>query len=963
MSLNAVALEVSDQEGDKLVTPIIDSITDGDFSALTDGGGGLSEWDLSYDAAWELGYSTLESLTTYEDWDLPTADALVEIRSLQDSGAITSSNGYTLLYAFDNDGGTKYWSSTEVIQTTNELSVPETPSIGGTLGGGKVYWVWAASSTAYIVADGWSSNLYANTWGCYGTEIDQESNNANISSGSANSSSMLNNCTDINTAAVYCEDFDNGYLGSWYLPSISALDYIYTSGLYAYLGLNTENKLYWSSTQGNADEAWVYSFGETSILTSSVTYNDWYLPSKDELKEMYNTIGNGGPEGNIGGFSGSWYWSSSEYSNNDAWLVYFGNGATNHLSKSNSNRVRAIRTANTFPSSKPIGDTHEGGIIFYKSGSTCLIAEPEDVEGTHWWGCRGTLLGVNGTAIGTGQQNTLDIISGCPHEQYKVGAEAAIECDAFIQINETHTTYTSGSHLVSKDGIMVNGQTQIFTRPVRHYEYNVVTPQAFAVNTNEYGTGFRDPEEKAKSGTYRIRPVKTVSVLVSEGVYNVGDSLRGGKVFHRVVTTETEGETQTLQIVANSDANSAKWNCPAEWNTTGMSVSGVAASAFATDQMRDSSCTGSTEATDSCDGHSEEGVESANTTWGLISNSASWQPIYIRQLCTHIGQDYILNITVENFDGGVLKIGGEKFYSDYPAAYDYYGTITTSGTYAFPFTSDSELLHIQSSQGASGSFTGVITSISLVHDNIIHSYENAVGIVFPAIHYDSNSIDLGSSEHSETQVLELKAGWNLFSLWIDADGAYNGEGASFWDANEEEYGKDIWDVMSSGVNEAAWEEVIIIKDNNGFAILPQWSFNGIGNFTNGQGYQVKVTNDCTFTFRGNPIHTEDASGNQVYGMTLVLYGGWNIIAAPWMPELIEIEEGAGTTTGYNAEDFFDPVIDDLIIAKNNEGNAYLVEWDFNGIGQLLSGQGYQVKMAGIATDGNTYYIDATYTPG
>ena len=75
-------------------------------------------------------------------------------------------------------------------------------------------------------------------------------------------------------------------------------------------------------------------------------YSDWYLPSKDELKEMYNTIGNGGSEGNIGGFETSdwpYCWSSSEGYHGVAWGVYFGNGATYTNYKHYSYRVRVIR--------------------------------------------------------------------------------------------------------------------------------------------------------------------------------------------------------------------------------------------------------------------------------------------------------------------------------------------------------------------------------------------------------------------------------------------------------------------------------------------------------------------------------------------------------------------------------------------------------------------------------------------
>ena len=52
-------------------------------------------------------------------------------------------------------------------------------------------------------------------------------------------------------------------------------------------------------------------------------YADWYLPSRDELEQMFNVIGNGGNYGNIGGFHHhetfestnchyNYYWSSTQ---------------------------------------------------------------------------------------------------------------------------------------------------------------------------------------------------------------------------------------------------------------------------------------------------------------------------------------------------------------------------------------------------------------------------------------------------------------------------------------------------------------------------------------------------------------------------------------------------------------------------------------------------------------------------
>lgn len=68
-------------------------------------------------------------------------------------------------------------------------------------------------------------------------------------------------------------------------------------------------------------------------------FSDWYLPSEDELNELYKN------KVNIGGFANMIYWSSSEYDNVCAWYENFGNGflRTND-NKYTSKCVRAVRS-------------------------------------------------------------------------------------------------------------------------------------------------------------------------------------------------------------------------------------------------------------------------------------------------------------------------------------------------------------------------------------------------------------------------------------------------------------------------------------------------------------------------------------------------------------------------------------------------------------------------------------------
>lgn len=66
-------------------------------------------------------------------------------------------------------------------------------------------------------------------------------------------------------------------------------------------------------------------------------YNDWVLPSKDELNLLYLN------RNIIGGFSATDYWSSSEVSDIAAWKQNFSTGLQGMLYKNNTYRIRSVR--------------------------------------------------------------------------------------------------------------------------------------------------------------------------------------------------------------------------------------------------------------------------------------------------------------------------------------------------------------------------------------------------------------------------------------------------------------------------------------------------------------------------------------------------------------------------------------------------------------------------------------------
>ena len=69
-------------------------------------------------------------------------------------------------------------------------------------------------------------------------------------------------------------------------------------------------------------------------------YDDWYLPNKEELNAMYQK------KLSIGGFSSTYYWSSTEVTSSRAWHQSFQSGGQYSDDKSSTGRVRCVRREN-----------------------------------------------------------------------------------------------------------------------------------------------------------------------------------------------------------------------------------------------------------------------------------------------------------------------------------------------------------------------------------------------------------------------------------------------------------------------------------------------------------------------------------------------------------------------------------------------------------------------------------------
>ena len=191
-------------------------------------------------------------------------------------------------------------------------------------------------------------------------------------------------------------------------------------------------------------------------------------------------------------------------------------------------------------------------------------------------------------------------------------------------------------------------------------------------------------------------------------------------------------------------------------------------------------------------------------------------------------------------------------------------------------------------------------------------YDQQEDTIYDAVaKYDSSYTSQGNFEYyGLSKVIELKVissqeialnqGWNLFSTYIDP--------------------KD--NVLDSVFSEIS-QYVAIMKEETGAVYWPYFGIDQVEEFTVGKAYQINMISSESLFVSGILMEPEETPIN--------LESGWSLLG------YLRTEPGAvGSMLSSLGSEF--------VLIKNTAGQIYWPSFNVNQIGNMLPGQGYQIKM-------------------
>ena len=174
----------------------------------------------------------------------------------------------------------------------------------------------------------------------------------------------------------------------------------------------------------------------------NTVYDDWYLPSKDQLSLMKTNLHDEGV-GSFGGFT----WSSSEIDADNVWGCSFTGAGLASSGKVGSAQIRACRTFTAAEGAYALRDEGEaGGWIFYIDGTTYHeAASADDNSDPAWSNITDQSVGGTGTGVNDGQANTTLILNQVGHTNSaaKVCDDMEGEISAYGWVDDTTGAYCS----------------------------------------------------------------------------------------------------------------------------------------------------------------------------------------------------------------------------------------------------------------------------------------------------------------------------------------------------------------------------------------------------------------------------------------------------------------------------------------------------------------------------------------